>query len=158
FMGEIRSAFRRTALVVVGTGSSPTSNQLSGYMPSQSCIREGIHHFPNSCGEFPKPIRKFVGGHINLQFAMLNEQFAMIGPSDGLTQESSIHANIGTRDETTRLRAGQKNCRAYQFMRLAKPVHRRVRPDGFCAVTRGAVVFEKQFAILLRREKAGCNG
>ena len=65
---------------------------------------------------------------------MLNESFAMILYS--LAQETAVDADIRTGDETAGFGTGEENRGANQFLRFAETIHRRVRPDGFRAVSR----------------------
>src|SRR4051812_25575106 len=68
--------------------------------------------------------------------------------SDRLRQESTIHADVGSRDEAAGLFTGQKNCRADQFVRFAESTGGGVTQDRLSTWRRRAIGIVQQRPVL----------
>ncbi len=77
---------------------------------------------------------------------------------DRLRKEAAVHADIGSCHEAARRVACEKNNRARQFLRFAKPPYRRVVENGDRSRGWRAVFLEKQAPVLNGWEKSGRYG
>ena len=78
--------------------------------------------------------------------------------SNRLTQKAAIYSYVCARDETAGRVAGQEDCRTDQFLRFAKTIHGRMSPNRPGAICWRTIVFEQEFAVLLRRKETGRDG